>query len=152
MRTVRPAPGRFVPASASASAGGSGRANRVEESRRLEPRLLLLGLRVGVDEEGRAGPHLRRPVADVHGAQGQPGVHVPVEPDHPDRAPVPAPHGLLVVLDELHCGELGRAGHGDRPGVGEEAVERVEAVPEPPLDVIDGMDEARVHLDLPAAR
>ena len=125
--------------------------DRVEEGGRLEPRLLLLGLRVGVDEEGRAGPHLRRPVPDVHRAQGQPGVHVPVEPDHPDRAPVPAPHGLLVVLDELHRGELGRAGHGDRPGVGEEAVERVEAVPEPPLDVIDGMDEARVHLDLPAA-
>ena len=125
--------------------------DRVEQGRRLEPGLGLFGLRIGVDEEGRPGPHLRRPVPDLDGAKGEPGVHVPVEADHPDRSAVPAPHGFLVVLDELHRGVLGRPGHGDRPGVGEEAVEGVEVPPEASFDVVHGVDEARVHLDLTPA-
>src|SRR5207244_8917998 len=42
-----------------------------------------------------------------------------------------------------------RAGDGDRPRVGQERVERVEALAQPALDVVDGVDEPRVHLDLP---
>src|SRR5205085_11292012 len=40
-------------------------------------------------------------------------------------------------------------GHRDGPGVREEAVERVEFGAEHSLDMVDGMDEPRIHLDLP---
>ena len=66
--------------------------------------------------------------------------------------PYQPPRRPLVVLDELDRVLLGRPRHGDRPGVGEEAVERVVPFAQPPLDVVDGVDQARVHLDSGAAR
>ena len=102
-------------------------------------------------QQRRARPHRRDPAGDVRGAQRQPGIHRAVEADLADGPAVPAARGLLVVLDELHGPGLRRAGHGDRPHVGEERVERVEAGPQPALDVVHGVDEAAVHLDLPPA-
>ncbi len=56
-----------------------------------------------------------------------------------------------MVLDELHGPRLGRAGDRDGPHVGEEGVEGVELGAQPALDVVDGVDEAGVELDLAAA-
>ena len=123
-------------------------AERVEEGRRLEARLLLLDLRIGVVEQRRADPDLGDAVLDADRAQGQAGVQVAVEADEPDGAAVPGARRALVVLDELHRPRLGRSGDGHRPRVREERVEGVEAGPQAALDVIDGVNQARVHLDL----
>ena len=56
-----------------------------------------------------------------------------------------------MILDELHGPGFRGAGHRDGPHVGQERVERVEPGPQPALDVVDGVDEAAVHLDLPSA-
>jgi hypothetical protein len=53
-----------------------------------------------------------------------------------------------VVLDELHGPTLGRAGHRHCPEVAQERVERIAARGEPTLDVVDGVDESAVDLDL----
>ena len=66
-------------------------------------------------------------------------------------AAVPGTASALIVLQELHRPGLGRAGHGDGPGVGKKGVERVEALAELALDVVDRVDQARVHLDLAPA-
>ena len=118
---------------------------------RLESRLPLLRVRIGLAQQGRPGPDGRDASLDVCGAQGETGVHRTVEADEPDRAAVPPPRLVLVVLDELHRPLLGRSGHRDRPHVGEERVERVESRTQPPLDVVDGVDEPAVELDLPPA-
>ena len=122
--------------------------DRVEQRRRLEPRLRLLAVGVGTEQQRRPGPHLGDPVLDPHGAQREAGVHVAVESQIPDRASVPAPRRVLVVLDELDCVLLRRPGDRDRPRMGEEAVERVVTFAQPSLDVVDGVDQSRVHLDL----
>ena len=56
-----------------------------------------------------------------------------------------------MILDELDRVLLGRPGYGDCPRVREKAVERIVAFAQPSLDVIDGVDQARVHLDLAAS-
>ena len=58
-------------------------------ARRLRLPLRFLLVRIAVVKKSRPGAHLRHPVLDADGAQGQPGVHVTVEPDGPDRAAVP---------------------------------------------------------------
>ncbi len=88
---------------------------------------------------------------DVSRAQGEPGVHASVEADHADGAAVPASRRRLVILDELHGPVLRRAGHRDRPHVGEERVQRIEAGTERAFHVIDSVDEPAVQLDLPPA-
>ncbi len=122
-----------------------------EQGAGLELGLALLGGGVGVEQQGRAGADGRHAVADLRGAQGEAGVHGPVEAEVADGAAVPAPGGRLVVLDELHRPGLGRPGDGDGPHVGEEGVEGVEPGAQAALDVVDGVDEAGVHLDLAAA-
>ena len=114
-------------------------------------RLALLLVGIGVVEQRRAGAHLGDAVLHADGAQREAGVEVAVEADEADGAAVPGARRALVVLDELHRPRLRRARHGHRPGVGEEGVERVEAGQEPPFDVVDGVDQPRVHLDLAAA-
>ncbi len=123
----------------------------VEEGGGLELGLALLLVGVGVIEEGRAHAHLGDAVLHADGAQGEARVEVAVEADEAHGAAVPGARRALVVLDELHRPRLGGAGDGDRPGVGEERVEGIEARAEAALHVIDGMDQPRVHLDLPAA-
>ena len=123
----------------------------VEEGGGLQPRLLLLGVGLGVVEERRPDAHLGGAVLDPDGAEGEPGIEVAVEAEEPDRAAVPGAGRPLVVLDELHGPRLRRPRDGDRPRVREEGVERVELGTEPPLHVIHGVDESRVHLDLAAA-
>ena len=56
-----------------------------------------------------------------------------------------------MVLDELNGGMLRCAGHRYRPSMGEETVERVEPFPQAALDVIDSVNDSRIHLDLPAS-
>ncbi len=58
---------------------------------------------------------------------------------------------MLVIFDELNRVLLGRARDGDRPGVGEKAVQRVIAFAQYSFHVIDGVNEARVHFDLSSA-
>ena len=122
--------------------------NRVEQGRRLQARLRFLVVGIGAEEQHRSRPHLGDSVLDPHGAQGQPGVEVAVESQEADRAPVPAPRRSLVVLDELDGVPLRYPGDGDRPCMGEEAVERVVAFAQPPLEMVDGVNQPRVHLDL----
>ena len=122
--------------------------NRVEHGRRLQPRFRLLVVGIRAVYQRRSGTHLGDAVLDPHGAQRQPRVDVAVEPEEADRAPVPAPRRALVVLDELDRAPLRCPGDGDRPCVGEEAVERVMAFAQPPLDMADGVDHPRVHLNL----
>src|SRR5207248_656923 len=45
---------------------------------------------------------------------------------------------------------FGRTGHRHRPGMAEEAVERIELLAQHALDVIDGVDQPRIELDLPS--
>ena len=52
---------------------------------------------------------------------------------------------------KLHGPEFRRAGDGDRPGMRQERVEGVHAFAQPALDMVDGVDQARIHLDLAAA-
>ena len=109
----------------------------------------LFFMRIAVVQERRTGAHLGDPVLDADGSQRQPGVHVAVEADHADRSAIPGAWALLVVLDEAHRPEFRRAGHGHGPGVAEEAVEGIHVLAQPPLDVIDRVDQPGVHLDLP---
>src|SRR5699024_4049347 len=86
--------------------------------------------------------------ADVCGTQGQSGVHGTVEVERAHRTSVPAAGTGLVLFDESHRPGLGGSGDGDRPHVGEEGVQGVEFGEQGALDVVDGVDEAGVHLDL----
>ena len=90
-----------------------------------------------------ATPSLTRTVRRV-----SPVLMLPSNPEEADRTPVPAPRRALVVLDELDGMPLRCPGDGDSPGVGEEAVERVVTFAQPPLDMVDGVDQPRVNLDL----
>ena len=108
-------------------------------------------LRDAVVQQGRAGAHLGDAVLDADGAQRQAGVHVAVETDHADRTAIPGARALLVVLDEAHRPEFWRARDCHGPGVAQEAVEGVHAFAQPALDMVDRVDEARIHLDLAPA-
>ncbi len=61
----------------------------VEEGAGLQPRLLLLGVGLGVEEERGPDAHLGRAVLDPDRAEGEPGIEVAVEAEEPDRAAVP---------------------------------------------------------------
>ena len=134
-------------------AGISGRrlADRRQHRRCLQLRLGFFFLRIGIEEQRRAGADFRDPVLDADRTQGEPGVHVAVEMNHPDRPAIPGARALLVVLDEPHRPQLRRAGNSDRPGVRQESVEGIHTLAQPALDVVDRMDQPRVHLDLPPA-
>ena len=108
-------------------------------------------LGIAVVEQRGAGAHLGNAVLDADGAQRQAGVHVAVEIDHADRAAIPGARALFILLDEAHRPEFRRAGDGHRPGVREEAVEGIHAFAQPAFDMIDRVDQARIHLDLAAA-
>ena len=73
----------------------------------------------------------------------------PSKPTTAERAGVPAPRRAFIVLDELDRPVLRRAGHRHRPCVGEERIERIEAGPQNALDMIDGVKQLRIGLDLP---
>src|SRR5207248_7374767 len=57
----------------------------------------------------------------------------------------------LVLLDPADRPQLRRAGDGHRPGMRQKAVERVEFGTELALDMVDRVDQPRIHLDLAAA-
>jgi hypothetical protein len=120
--------------------GAVGLLDRLEQRRSLEPRLALLLGWIGVEQQRGACAHLRHALRDADGAQSEPGVHGAVEADLADRTPVPGAHGLLVVLDELHRPQFGRTGDGHGPGVRDERVERVVALAQHTLHVIDGVN------------
>src|SRR5205814_2864927 len=90
-------------------------------------------------------------VLHAHRAQGQPRIHVAVEGDAADRAAVPAAGRALLLFDEADRPQFRRAGHGNSPGMRQKAVERVEFGCELTLDMIDGVNEPRIHLDLAPA-
>jgi hypothetical protein len=126
-------------------------ADRVEERRGFQLGLGLFGGGIGIVEQGGAGTDLGDAVLHPNGPEREAGVEVAVEADHAHRTAVPRARRALVVLDELHRPRLGRSGDGDRPRVGQKRVERVELVAQAPFHVIDGVDQARVHLDLTPA-
>ncbi len=123
----------------------------VEQRSGFEPGLALLGGWVGVEQQRRPCPYAGQPVADLGGAQRQASVHVAVEAERADRSPVPAARAGLVIFDEPHRPGLRRAGYGHRPHVREKRVKGVELRPQPTFDVVDGVDDPAVQLDLPAA-
>ena len=125
--------------------------DHAEQRRSLQPALGILGRRVAVVEQRGAHPDLGHAVLQPDRPKRQPGIHAAVERHAADGAAVPPAGRLLVVLDELHRPALGRAGHRNRPGMAEEAVQRVEAFPQRPLDMVHRMDQPRVKLDLPPA-
>lgn len=61
------------------------------------------------------------------------------------------PEASARLLDELHGPSLRGAADRDGPHVAQEGVEGVELRAEVALDVVHGVDEPAVHLDLPAA-
>ena len=129
----------------------AGIADGAEQGRSLELGLGLLGLRIGIEQKRRPGADLCNAVLQADGAQGQTGVQIAIEVNHADGAAIPGAGALLIGLDEAHGPELRRAGHRHRPGMGEKGVERVHAVAQPALDMVDRVNEARIHLDLPSA-
>src|SRR5206468_6801823 len=92
--------------------------------------------------------HFGEAILHADGADGEAGVDAAVEIHRADRAGIPAPGRAFVILDELHRPELWRTGDGDGPGMGEERIERVEAGAQHALDMIDGVEQLRVGLDL----
>mmetsp|Transcript_37491 Transcript_37491/g.79876 ORF Transcript_37491/g.79876 Transcript_37491/m.79876 type:complete len:371 (+) Transcript_37491:484-1596(+) len=131
--------------------GRVGAEHGVAHGRGLELGLGLLRGRVRVEEESRTSSHLGNAALDVDSAQSQAGVEAAVKADHAHSAAVPVTRGLLLFLDKLDGPGLGRAGHRHRPRVHEEGVERVETLSQVALDVVDGVDQPRVHLDLAPA-
>jgi hypothetical protein len=111
----------------------------------------LLLLRHRIVQKGGAGPHLGNAVADADHAQGQARIHVAVEMHHADGAAIPCARALLVLLDEAHGPELRGAGDRHRPGMRQETVEGVHVLAQTSLDMVDRVDQLRVHLDLPPA-
>ena len=124
---------------------------RAEEARRLEPGLALLILGNGVVEQRRASRVSGDSVLQVHGSDGDASVDVAVERQQSERAAVPAAWILLQIFHGLGRRLLGSAGHGDGPHLGQESVERIEALVEDSLNVIHGVEQPRIALDQPAA-
>ncbi|MND61565.1 hypothetical protein D3C80_528260 [compost metagenome] len=56
-----------------------------------------------------------------------------------------------MAFDESHRPKFWRTGHCHGPRVGEEPVERIHVRPKAALDMVNRVDEARIHLDLPAS-
>ena len=67
---------------------------------------------------------------------------------HADRTAIPGARALFVVLDETHRPEFRRAGDGDRPGMAEEGIKTVHVLAQAAFNVVNRVDEARIHLDL----
>ena len=95
----------------------------------------------------QARPPVMRAVRSV-----RPVFMLPSKPSEPTAPPYQRRGVSLVVLDELHRPGLRCAGDRHRPHVGEERVERVEAWPQPALDVVDGVDHAGCTARSGAAR
>src|SRR5713226_6225268 len=56
-----------------------------------------------------------------------------------------------MIFDELHRPRLGRTGHGHRPGMRQESIKSIELLAQMTFDMIDGVNEPRIHLNLSAA-
>src|SRR5262249_13483991 len=108
----------------------------------------VFGSGIGVEQTGGPDPHLGKAVLHPDGADGQTRVDAAVEIDAADRTRIPASRRALMVLDELHRPELWRSGHRHGPRMGKERIERVEARPQHAFDMIDGVEQLRVGLDL----
>ena len=102
-------------------------------------------------EQRRAGAIASHAVAQKNGSDRDAGIDLAVERDHPDRSRVPAARVLFQILHGLRGPFLGRSDHGDGPHMGEERVERIEALGEPAFHVVDGMEHAGVGFDQAAA-
>ena len=123
-------------------------ADSVEKGRGFDVGFFLFRLRVGVVQQGCAGPNLGHAVFQANGPQRQAGIQAPVKPNQTDRATVPGAGRFFVVFNKLHGPGLGSAGDGHGPGMGQKGVECVKLVSEITLHMIDGVDQAGVHFDL----
>ena len=85
---------------------------------------LVLGGRVGVGHDARAGLDVGDPVAQVGGADRDRGVGRPGEVEVAHAAAVDAATGGLELLDQLHRPWLGRARQGARREAGRQHVVR----------------------------
>ena len=134
-----------------ARAGGIGRKRRqrfwriaaqcLEQRRRLDLAFAVFRRGIGIEQAGGADAHFGQAILHADGADGQPGIDAAVEIHRADRAGIPAPRRTLIVLDELHGPQFRRTGHRDRPGMGQEGVERIEARSQHAFDMIDGMEQ-----------
>mmetsp|Transcript_100904 Transcript_100904/g.291828 ORF Transcript_100904/g.291828 Transcript_100904/m.291828 type:complete len:455 (-) Transcript_100904:1059-2423(-) len=128
---------------------GSGARDRVEASGGLQLCLLLLRLGDAVEQQSRTGTDLGNAVVDANGPQGQAGVQVPIEGDMSHGGAIPPALRLLLLLDKLHRPCLRRAADCDRPHVAQKCIQGVELWTQVALDVVHGVDESAIHLDLP---
>src|SRR5262249_61477601 len=87
----------------------------------------------------------------AHRTQGKAGVHIAVEGDPPDRSAVPAARRAFVRFDKTDRPKFRRAGHRHLPGMAQKTVERIERLGQYAFDMIDGVDQARIELDLAPA-
>ena len=131
-------------------AAAAGRRPAFRAGRRLQLGLPLLRQRVGVEQQRRARPHRGDPVPDVRRAQGEAGVHAAVEADQPTAPPYQRrgarswssmnciAHVLGAPVTVTAHMWVRKASSASSPG-------------RQPSDVVDRVDEAAVHLDLPPA-
>ena len=73
---------------------------------------------------------------------------LPSKVTRPIAPAIPAARRAFLLFDEADRPAFGRTGYRHGPGVAEEAVERVELLAQYALDMIDGVDQPRIELDL----
>src|SRR5690606_17927429 len=106
---------------------------------------------IRIDQERRASAYLGNAILDADGAKGKAGVHVAVEMHHADRTAIPGAWALLVFLNKAHGPKLRRSRDRDSPGVAKEGVIGIHALAKSALNMIDRVNETRIHLDLATA-
>jgi hypothetical protein len=111
----------------------------------------LFGIGIAVVEQSRASADLGDAVLHPHRAQGQARVHVAVKGDAADRAAIPAARRALLCLDKRIAHSFGAPVTVTAQAWRE--TRRARRIPgELALDVVDRVDQARIHLDLAAGR
>ena len=108
----------------------------------------LLLFRDGIVQQCGAGADFRPAAGNADRPEGKAGIDVAVEAERADGSAIPAARRFFVVLDELHGCKFGRAGDRNCPHVRKKGVQPIEAPAQPSLDMIDGMDQPRIHFDL----
>src|SRR5215208_5693092 len=131
--------------------GAAGKASRffsgAKERLSLVDAFLLLGLRIGVRNDARAGLHIHDAVFYQGGTQHDAGVHLAGGGEIADRAGIEPTLFLLQLVDDLHRAHFRRPGNGASRETAGERVNRVVFIAEPAFHIRDDVHDVAVTLD-----
>ncbi|MND68557.1 hypothetical protein D3C80_600120 [compost metagenome] len=104
--------------------------------------------RIGIKQQRRTGTDFSHAVFHTDRAKRETGIHVAVEMHHADSTAIPCTGAAFVFFKEAHSPELRRSGYRYSPCVAEEAVKRIHAIAQTAFNMVNRVDQTRIHLDL----